>query len=198
MKKKREISVLVVLFLITVASNIFAAPELRLPYKDGDEYVLTCGYGCGLHVSNNYYALDFDKPGIPEDQEPGEPVLVSMGGTVILSGLDGVYGYSVEIENNDGYVARVAHLRYPPIVIVGQNVFQGQQLGIMGGTGNNGNKDYNDHIHFQLYYNGNNAFPEPMSGYINFTEGESYVSDNFYVVNPIPAPPQNLRIDSFL
>jgi len=180
-----------VLLLVFSFQNVFSQSgiDLKLPWRSGETWTCTSGYngpatnGSIFHSDeyNAYYALDFDKPGLPENG-PDQPILAAASGNVIFSGLNGGYGYTVKIDHGSGYVTMYSHLRYNPNI--SGYVFQGQQIGIMGGTGTDGNKVFNDHIHFQLYYqNGCKSYvpqsiPEPMSGYTNFTKGLSYISNN--------------------
>ena len=176
--------------VLTVSLNVilFGSPtqaqvSLKVPWRSGESWVMTCGYGCGFHTDafNSYYALDFDKPGLAENGEP-QAVLAPVSGNVIFAGLNGGFGYSVKIEDGSGFVVMVSHLRFQSTV--SGFVVQGQPVGIMGGTSSGGVKVYDDHIHLQLYFNGKSksfipqSKPEPMSGYTDFQAGRSYISDN--------------------
>jgi hypothetical protein len=118
-----------------------------------------------------------------------------MSGDVIFAGLNGAFGYSVKIDAGNGLVAMVAHLRFWPRI--SGPVERGQVIGIMGGTGTGGTKQYNDHIHFQVYFNGKSksfvpeSIPEPASGYSGFQVGQ-YTSDN----SPSNAPGFDFAIDA--
>lgn len=172
-----------VLALLYGASFAYGTPNWKLPWTAGESWQCQCSYGCGLHTdaNNAYYSVDFDKSGIAENG-PDQPVLAAAAGTVTFAGLNGAYGYCVKIDHGGGYVSMYAHLRYNPTV--SGSVTQGQQIGVMGGTGTDGVKTYNDHIHFMVYYNGqcksfiNESKPEPMSGYTQFAATQWYTSDN--------------------
>lgn len=157
-------------------------PDLKLPWSEGEEWLLTCSYGCNQHTDENnaYYSLDFDKPGLPE--EARAPILSVANGVVVFANWNTHgYGNTVDIDLGFGYLARYAHLSEIN-VLPEQEIIQGQLIGRMGSTGGN----WNDHLHFSLYRNGINqqyetrAKPEPMSDFNNFSinEGELYLSDN--------------------
>jgi hypothetical protein len=74
-------------------------------------------------------------------------------------------GYFVGIDHDfdgkdtTGFQSTYCHLKYPPMVTVGEIVFQGQMIGIMGDTGENpatGEKTSDGiHLHITFYYQGN-------------------------------------------
>ncbi|GIO28241.1 peptidoglycan DD-metalloendopeptidase family protein [Ornithinibacillus bavariensis] len=77
-------------------------------------------------------------------------------GTVVFAGYQGSYGNKIEINHNNGMKTVYAHLASIN-VSVGQTVQQGQQIGIMGSTGNS----TGIHLHFEVYKNG--ALQNPLS-----------------------------------
>ncbi|MEN2766809.1 M23 family metallopeptidase [Ornithinibacillus xuwenensis] len=70
-------------------------------------------------------------------------------GTVVFAGYQGGFGNKIEINHNNGMKTIYAHLSSIN-VSVGQTVQQGQQIGIMGSTGNS----TGIHLHFEVYKNG--------------------------------------------
>lgn len=170
------VSIWVFFQVILNSQIIFAFSNLKLPFTGGQTWKLTCGYGNGYHTAQYGadYGMDFDNSAV-EDGEPGEPVISPMDGTVEVAGLYGGFGNAVKINDGTGYTVILAHLRRLPMVNIGEVVVQGQQVGIMGGTSTNGEKKFRDHIHFQLSYNGKSVKPEPMSGYSNFNEDNTYL-----------------------
>lgn len=179
-----------VLSLVFVCLSVLPAYaiNLKLPFRSGEAWVVTtqyggyCGTGCqdNYHTdaNNGYYAIDFDKPGAPEGS--GLPILAVADGTVEFAGGNPStgFGYYVKLDHGGGYKSLYGHLKELPTV--SGTIHQGQQIGKLGSTGNS----TADHLHFQLYYNGNcksnvpQSKPEPMSGYTNFVYGQTYTSDN--------------------
>lgn len=89
----------------------------------------------------------------------GIPVVASASGTVVTaySGWYG-YGHTVVIDHGNGIKTRYAHM-YPGslTVRVGQRVYQGQQIGRIGSTGNS----TGPHLHFEVLVNGYKVNPYP-------------------------------------
>ena len=89
----------------------------------------------------------------------GIPVVASASGTVVTaySGWRG-YGHTVVIDHGNGIKTRYAHM-YPGSITVrvGQRVYQGQQIGRIGSTGNS----TGPHLHFEILVNGYKVNPYP-------------------------------------
>ena len=89
----------------------------------------------------------------------GIPVVASASGTVVVanSGWRG-YGHTVVIDHGNGIQTRYAHM-YPGSITVrvGQKVYQGQQIGRIGSTGNS----TGPHLHFELLIGGRKVNPYP-------------------------------------
>ena len=89
----------------------------------------------------------------------GIPVVASASGTVVVaySGWRG-YGHTVVIDHGNGIKTRYAHM-YPGSITVrvGQRVYQGQQIGRIGSTGNS----TGPHLHFEVLVNGYKVNPYP-------------------------------------
>lgn len=79
----------------------------------------------------------------------GSPIYAVGNGTVIECGYDGIYGNNISIlhGSNSGYrvISKYAHL-FKPLVSKGQTVVKGQQIGLMGNTGDS---EVN-HLHFEM------------------------------------------------
>ncbi len=84
----------------------------------------------------------------------GKPVYASAAGTVIYAGWSGGYGKTVKIKHSDGYTTYYAHMSSID-VSVGTTVYQGQQVGRIGSTGNSSGP----HLHFELRINGSPQNP---------------------------------------
>jgi lipoprotein NlpD len=79
--------------------------------------------------------------------DPNQPVVAVADGTVTFAGGDPCcsYGYYVIVDHHNGFETLYAHLSEIDVV-TGQNVKQGQVLGLGGRTGN--------HLHFEVHLNG--------------------------------------------
>lgn len=122
-------------------------PHLVLPYRAGETYVVSCGYGCYQHRRSMTYAVDFDMPA-------GTPVVAAADGVVSAitweAGLpaDKHLGDAliVYIDHGNGWFTRYVHLD-GITVQVGQVVRQGEIIGYTGSTGAE-----RPHLHFELKY----------------------------------------------
>ena len=89
----------------------------------------------------------------------GIPVVAAASGTVVTaySGWRG-YGHTVVIDHGNGIRTRYAHM-YPGSIAVrvGQKVYQGQQIGRIGSTGNS----TGPHLHFEMLIGGRKVNPYP-------------------------------------
>lgn len=84
----------------------------------------------------------------------GNPIHASDGGKVIRASYYGGYGNCVEIEHSDGVVTRYAHCS-KILVSVGDLVYQGQTIALVGNTGNS----FGSHLHFEVIINGSAKNP---------------------------------------
>lgn len=89
-----------------------------------------------------YYAVDICAGGA------SPPIKASDGGVVVSAsyGWNSGWGNNVLIDHGNGFKTRYAHMRVLN-VSAGQRVSQGQQVGIMGTTGNS----TGIHLHFEVY-----------------------------------------------
>ena len=79
----------------------------------------------------------------------GTNVLASKSGTVIISRWYGGYGYCVAIQHGYGNITLYGHMSRL-LCSEGQQVSQGQVIGLVGSTGNS----TGPHIHFEIHENG--------------------------------------------
>lgn len=79
----------------------------------------------------------------------GTPIVAPAEGTVIMSGPDGAYGNSVEIEHGGGIVTKYAHLQ-KSLVKPGQWLKRGETLGYVGMSG----RTTGPHLHYEVRLNG--------------------------------------------
>lgn len=96
----------------------------------------------GFHLGHDW--------GVPT----GTAVMASCGGTVVSSGWNGSYGYSILIQHADGKQTRYAHLS-SMLVSAGQTVSQGQKIALSGNTGNS----TGPHLHFEILVGGTQVNP---------------------------------------
>ncbi len=87
----------------------------------------------------------------------GTPVYASLNGKISFAGRRGPYGLAVEIDHNNGFKTRYAHLN-KILVRRGQQVrFQD----IIGESGNSG-RSTGPHLHYEVWYNGKVRNPQPF------------------------------------
>lgn len=158
-----------------------AAPlSLRLPFKDGESWQVTRGYNTEpTHTNSDSYALDFAQSGCVTW---GKPIIAIAPGKVEIQPYDSNgYGNHILINHGNGFKSRYAHLNLISVKD-GQFVFQGEEVGIVGNTGDATgtacDKHPGTHVHLAYYKNGNAELPEPMSEYTNFTAFSWYPSNN--------------------
>lgn len=116
---------------------------------------VTSPYGWRIHPVYGdrrfHYGIDIAGSG---------PIIAAKSGRIIKSEYHPSLGYFVEIDHKDGYKSIYSHMQPNLTVSVGQNVSQGQQLGIMGTTGTSTGV----HLDFQILKNDTNVDPGPYIG----------------------------------
>jgi hypothetical protein len=139
----------------------------QCPWTNGLTFSISCGYHCLKHTGDAAYGLDFNRGS--GDDDCGEWVRAVMYGEVRRSACSGKksesgYGCHVEILHGTAQGPRsfYAHLRQQPFVAIGQDVCQGQLIGLIGKTG--GGAGPTCHLHFHMRTNGGRdpLVPEPM------------------------------------
>jgi murein DD-endopeptidase MepM/ murein hydrolase activator NlpD len=98
-------------------------------------------------------------PGIDIGVPTGTPVGAIAAGTVILARWNNGYGNQVQVDHGGGRVSSVAHLSAISVK-QGDQVTQGQQLGLAGSTGNS----TGPHVHLEIRDNGKTLDPAPIIG----------------------------------
>lgn len=79
----------------------------------------------------------------------GSPVYTADNGTVMISEMNGSYGYYIVINHNNGYYTSYAHMSRL-IANVGDTVAAGQTIGLVGSTG----RSTGPHLHFETWQGG--------------------------------------------
>lgn len=139
-------------------------PSTVIPSSATFRIPLATGYvSCEFMCYPGHNGIDLGNGG-----NTSTPVLATASGIVTRSGWHHAYGNHVMITHNiDGkiYTTVYAHMHTTPYVKVGDVVYQGQQVGTMGNTGNSTGA----HLHFELY-EGYYNYPYSVNPrkYINF------------------------------
>lgn len=127
-------------------------PRFQLPVACGETWQL------GTYPGHGRYDVDL----FPTEGEAwGRPVLASAAGTVTAAGINGTLGsrtpdnpdgphgrgggYWVKIDHGGRWETLYLHLLEPPLVRAGQRVEQGEQIGLVGSTGDSGAP----HLHYE-------------------------------------------------
>ncbi len=82
--------------------------------------------------------------------DSGEPIVAAHAGRVTFAGGNPAVGYGMYVDIVDaekGLGTRYAHMLSPHLVTVGQEVAQGQVIGLMGSTG----RSTGPHVHFEIH-----------------------------------------------
>lgn len=153
------------------------------------------------HQRADEYALDFNGT-LSRNQPINDKYVLAVAiadGKVIditRSEENESYGWTVVVGHSGGYQSRYAHLRADSLrVSPNEEIVQGQPIGYIGTTGATG-----EHLHFALYYcekdctcqkgeseedckkklaNRVAQKPEPLEGYVNFSDGDELKSTNY-------------------
>lgn len=129
--------------LQTVRNDVNDAPAQVGGVREVDGYAFPVvgykGAAVPLHHGSHAGAADLFA-------DRGTPVVAFRGGTVTDASWNDIGGWSVSIQQSDGNVAYYAHLDQQPQVTRGQQVRTGQQIGVVGDTGNA--KGTGTHLHF--------------------------------------------------
>jgi murein DD-endopeptidase MepM/ murein hydrolase activator NlpD len=86
----------------------------------------------------------------------GTPIVAATAGTIAYAGWESGYGNYTCIDRGSGFATCYGH-QSRILVTVGQQVQQGQQIGLVGSTGNS----TGPHLHFEVRLNGVPVDPVP-------------------------------------
>ena len=101
-------------------------------------------------IASYHYGIDMACP-------TGTPVKAAMSGKILFVGYNNLYGNYVIIDHFNGYQTLYGHMS-KTIVKKGQNVGQGEQVGMVGSTG----QATGPHLHFTVYKKGVRVDPLPI------------------------------------
>ncbi|MBA9028058.1 peptidoglycan DD-metalloendopeptidase family protein [Peribacillus huizhouensis] len=87
--------------------------------------------------------------GVDIAQSTTRTIYAADQGTVVEAGISGGYGNKIRIDHNNGYETIYAHLESIDVKI-GDIVYGGSEIGIMGSTG----QSNGEHLHFEIWKNG--------------------------------------------
>ncbi|MBE6041690.1 MAG: M23 family metallopeptidase [Clostridiales bacterium] len=97
--------------------------------------------------------------GIDMGASHGTPIYATDGGTIQRAGWYYGYGLCVEIDHGNGRMTRYGHCS-ALLVNVGDKVYQGQNIALVGNTGHS----FGNHLHFEINFNGSPVDPRPYLG----------------------------------
>jgi len=128
----------------SLSSNLTAtaASEPQMVYPASGNIQSKVGDGC----RGNYRAHD----GIDISGAGGTPIVASYDGVIKSRTANSGYGNYTDVEHAGGYVTRYAHMASPGMYAPGTRVVRGQQIGVVGNTGNS--PAY--HLHFEVRLRG--------------------------------------------
>ncbi|MDQ0642759.1 VCBS repeat domain-containing M23 family metallopeptidase [Microbacterium murale] len=132
---------------------VSAATDGQMVYPASGTIQSKVGDGC----RSDYRKHD----GIDISGQGGTPILAAYDGVVRTRAWSNGYGNYVDVEHAGGYMTRYAHMIAPGTVAPGTQVVRGQQIGIVGSTGNSTGA----HLHFEVWRNGS-VFSEINQGFV--------------------------------
>ncbi len=131
----------------TVSEVILVGTKPIPPAVPTGTYIWPCDYSKGIsspYGARSYPANEFHL-GIDLPGEKNSEIWASDGGTVIYAGQTPSYGKHVRIQHANGYITLYAHMN-ELLVKAGDQVYQGQTIGLMGTTG----MSLGVHLHFEV------------------------------------------------
>ncbi len=91
-----------------------------------------------------------------------DPIYTTADGVVTSANYDKAYGYNITVKHASGVSTHYAHLK-KILVKDGQNVKQGETIGLLGSTG----RSTGPHLHYEVLQKGKAIDPMPYIGLIN-------------------------------
>ena len=143
-------------------------PEAQIIGESGEEYITGEGeficplkdpYYCNSYGQYNAGRSYENHPGLDMSISPsGTKIYASGAGTVVLSGMNGGYGYCCVIDHGNNLRTLYGHMMSAPIVKKATKVKKGQPIGYMGSTGNSSGP----HLHFEVRKNSSTMDPAKL------------------------------------
>ncbi|GEN44682.1 M23 family metallopeptidase [Alkalibacillus haloalkaliphilus] len=127
-------------------------------YWPADTERVTSEYG---YRSDPFTSSTAYHSGIDLADSWGTEIYATADGVVSLAGRDGGYGISVIIDHPNSYETRYAHLGQLNVE-VGDEVQQGDLIGLMGSTG----RSTGVHLHYEIIRNGDTTNPYPYMTFL--------------------------------
>lgn len=141
--------------LVGTAKSIATAAQRISARSKG----LICPLTGGSFVISSYYGDGRGHKGMDLAADRGTGIYAAAAGTVVSSGFDGAYGYSVVIDHGNGLRTRYAHASALKVA-KGAAVEQGDLLALVGSTGNS----TGNHLHFEVLVSETRVDPAPYIG----------------------------------
>jgi murein DD-endopeptidase MepM/ murein hydrolase activator NlpD len=110
----------------------------------------------GCFCYRTYPDVEFHE-GVDLGADTGQTIRATAAGTIVAAGWDGAYGQKIVVDHGNGYQTWYAHLSEID-VHVGQSVYKGQSIGLVGETG----FATGPHVHYQVMLNGTPIDPTPF------------------------------------
>lgn len=185
---------------------LYAADIQNPPFTDSSPYNLTRGYNTpATHVGREGYALDFAQSGCAAFDD--SVIAVASGEVFKVNATDrtkpsggGGFGLFVLIKHADGAQSRYAHL--DRVFVTSGHVEAGQEIGLVGNTGNVSGASCPDypgtHLHFVMYNADGTAYqPEPMQRCLEMKSKTSpctnFLAGLWYLSEPLNLKPETLN-----
>ncbi|MGO2050164.1 MAG: peptidoglycan DD-metalloendopeptidase family protein [Microbacterium sp.] len=128
---------------VSTAPPAVAATDGQMIYPASGTIQSKVGDGCRGTSRPTHNGIDISGQG-------GTPILAAYDGVIKARAWSNGYGYYVDIQHTGGYVTRYAHMVSQGSVSLGARVVRGQQIGVVGSTGNSTGA----HLHFEVWRNG--------------------------------------------
>ncbi len=162
-KKERHNGVVV--FEEVLKENILREPVTKIVAKGIKDRPAGIGTGSFTTPTRGSITSPFgsrwgrNHNGIDIGARIGEPIKASDAGTVVYAGLNGAYGYMIEVDHGNGYTTIYAHSS-KLYVNIGDKVDKGDVIAAVGNTG----RSTGPHLHFEVRKNGT---PQNPQNYLN-------------------------------
>lgn len=160
-----------------------------------------------FYITSEWWEQPRNHKGLDISTGANDPIYSMTSGTVVRAEYSGTantgYGWVVIIKDNNNMGYLYAHMRDRPLVSLGDNVIQGQQIGIEGTTG----ESTGIHLHVEMQDLTNHSWdytydkslysnPATFMGLPNVEGTECYYDGNPYIP-PEPTPIATIKKHKF-